>query len=577
MKASEKLIAMFGIENVSNRSKWGKQLNQGGVVRSNEFNRIHELPRRDWRKDYDIEELVELMTDWLKMPKGTMKLWPEQAVALHDLYEHKGLFAPIAVGRGKALISILAATVIGAERPVLFVPAQLREQTNKFVLPEMKEHWRVPKKLKVIGYSEISLAKNANLLFELQPDLLIFDEAHYIKNKNSARTKRIKRYLKQAEDVMVLTLSGTMTRKTILDYWQLINWSLKERAPLPKNWREITTWATSLDSDVPEEKRTPPGALVHFCKEGETPREGYQRRLTETPGVVASGEKELGTSLVIRALKFQMPDVVVQALHKLRALWETPSGEMLTEAVTLWQKARELALGFWYEWDPPAPRDWLKAYKNWKSFVRETLKNNRRALDSELQVWNECSRSDLSSKHPWAEWERIKHIFKPNPVARWISDYAVIEFSDIMQAGYEAMGVPAICWVEHREFGKRLAEKSGYPVFLEGKKASLEILKQTGPIIASQHAHSEGKNLQHNYSCNIITSPSSTGKMWEQIIGRTHRDGQPADEVIVDTVMYTEDHYASFNQALRDAQYTEETLGTRQKLLYANIDFAIRR
>jgi len=99
------------------------------VAKTSELRRILDLPRRDWRQEYDLDELVQLMTNWLKTPSGSMQLWPEQAMALHDLCEYKKLFAPIAVGRGKALISLLAPTVLGSKKPLLLLPAQLRDQT----------------------------------------------------------------------------------------------------------------------------------------------------------------------------------------------------------------------------------------------------------------------------------------------------------------------------------------------------------------------------------------------------------------------------------------------------------------
>lgn len=562
-KLSEKLLFKIGIENIKHQSKWSKALKRGGVSKTNEFQRIFDLPRRDWEKNFDIEELVFLMTQWLKTKKGTMELWPEQAIALHDIYEHQGLFAPIAVGRGKALISLLAPVVLKSKRPVLLVPAQLREQTRAYVIPDMRKHWRISTKLKVVGYSEIQTIKHKDLLEESNPDLLILDEAHYVKNKNAARTKRVRRFIDEKQ-IPVVVLSGTMTRKSILDYWRLTQWTLKENTPLPNQWREVTHWANALDSDINEDQRVPPGALIQFCRGTETAREGYQRRLTETPGVVSAGEKDLGCSLIIRPIKLSIPDVVQEVLRKLRADWETPNGDFITEAIDLWRHGREIALGFWYRWDPPAPRDWLQARKAWNKFVRDTLSRNRRGLDSPLQVWNECKRLNVDSNHPWHQWGRIKHIFKPNSVAEWISDYAVDAAIKWLDNNH------GICWSEHTAFSLEIGKRSKHPIFLGGEKASKEILECQTSCVASSNAHIEGKNLQYQYSKNLIVSPPSSGKTWEQILGRTHREGQEAEEVIADTFMFTEEHQASFAQALRDAEYIQETL-EKQKILYANV------
>jgi hypothetical protein len=228
------------------------------------------------------------------------------------------------------------------------------------------------------------------------------------------------------------------------------------------------------------------------------------------------------------------------------------------EAIELWRHVRELALGFWYRWDPPAPKEWMQARRAWKSYVAETLKTNRRNLDTELQVWNECK---ARPNKEWQEWKAIKDSFKPNSVAEWISDFALIDATNWLK---EAEG---ICWVEHRAFGEALAKMSGCPYFGAGDDSILEC-REPG-IIASIHAHSEGKNLQRYWS-NLVVAPSASGKRWEQMLGRTHRHGQQADEVICELYVHEPELLASFGKALGDAKFFEDTFGNRQKLNYAD-------
>jgi hypothetical protein len=57
------------------------------------------------------------------------------------------------------------------------------------------------------------------------------------------------------------------------------------------------------------------------------------------------------------------------------------------------------------------------------------------------------------------------------------------------------------------------------------------------------------------------------------MLGRTHRHGQKAEVVTAEVYTQVEQLVASFRQALRDARYLEHTLGSRQKLLYADIAF----
>ena len=68
-----------------------------------------------------------------------------------------------------------------------------------------------------------------------------------------------------------------------------------------------------------------------------------------------------------------------------------------------------------------------------------------------------------------------------------------------------------------------------------------------------------------------MTAPQTSGKAWEQILGRTHRFGQEADEVRFEVYQYAGGQIESFEQARADAKYLELTLGGRQKLNYADI------
>jgi len=70
----------------------------------------------------------------------------------------------------------------------------------------------------------------------------------------------------------------------------------------------------------------------------------------------------------------------------------------------------------------------------------------------------------------------------------------------------------------------------------------------------------------------VTTSPTS-GTVWEQLLGRTHRPGQEADEVTVDVYRHTLEMRSAVNKALRDADYQQTTTGNQQKLLSATYTF----
>jgi hypothetical protein len=99
---------------------WG-----GGVQSSAELTRIAGLPRRRWSPEQTTTN-VGALTTALRTPKGRQELLPLQAIALAELAQWRGVFAPIPVGGGKTLLSLLASRMLpGVERPLLLLPAHL--------------------------------------------------------------------------------------------------------------------------------------------------------------------------------------------------------------------------------------------------------------------------------------------------------------------------------------------------------------------------------------------------------------------------------------------------------------------
>jgi len=212
------------------------------VVRSQDFQRIAGIPRRIVAEPV-LSTTITGWTEALKTRAGTQRLWPLQIRALEEAAVVGGGFFPLAVGAGKTLPSLLLPRVLQAKRPLLLVPAQLREQTINFVLPVLNKHWKLPDNLTIHSYSELSLIKNCDLLDDLHPDLIIADECHKLKNPRCARTRRFMRYFREYPDTMFVGLSGTITRKSLRDYAHLIKLALKDNSPLPHKWGELAEWA----------------------------------------------------------------------------------------------------------------------------------------------------------------------------------------------------------------------------------------------------------------------------------------------------------------------------------------------
>ncbi len=75
------------------------------------------------------------------------------------------------------------------------------------------------------------------------------------------------------------------------------------------------------------------------------------------------------------------------------------------------------------------------------------------------------------------------------------------------------------------------------------------------------------------FSRNLVANMPSDGAVWEQLLGRTHRPGQAEDEVSVTVYRHTDEMAEALERAQRYAQYIQDTIKTRQKLLYATYLF----
>jgi hypothetical protein len=340
-------------------------------------------------------------------------------------------------------------------------------------------------------------------------------------------------------------------------------------------------WAEALDvSDDPAS----PGALLELCTEEErvgingrsviesqpTIRSGFRRRLVETPGVVATEEGSVGTSLVIKGLHPLLPAEVKLALDALRKSWEI-DGEELIDAMSVARIGRELANGFFYRWVWPGgvkDTEWLGARSAWNKELRSILKLNRKGLDSPLEVINAIRLGKIHSDN-WDAWAAVKERPEPPREAVWLSDYLVDAAIDWARETCDKKN-PGIIWYTWDSFGKRLALKGGFPWYGPGMKndPSFANSEKEPVIVCSMAAHGTGKNLQ-KYSRNLVTTWPGGGVDCEQMIARTHRPGQDADEVNVDTFLHTQEMMKAFDQCLTDAEYLEQTQGQKQRVLYA--------
>lgn len=552
------------------------------VQRTPELLRIARLPRRQVA-DVATDEAIDVLTEHYKTPRGTMRLLHVQAAGLIELYETGGWFGQAGVGQGKTLITLLAATVLGAKRPLLLVPAKLREKTEREIR-KYQHHWKIHRP-RVESYQALGRAGGGHMLSLKEedgvvrgycPDLLILDEAHYARNHRASVTKKIATYVKRqraaGKTLWVLLCSGTMSKRELEDFAHFAEWTHPLACPLPRSRQERKLWGKAVNEGVPDHQRVQPGALRIFeSDEGEEDleriRRGLQKRIFETPGFLATRSNDVADcSLIIECHQIDVPPKVDKIFSRMKETYETPAGDELDSGARLYGVSRQLACGFYKRWDPQAPKWWLTPRKMYNKGVRHRLSHNQKGLSSPEDVRREIVAE--GEKHKlwpvYEAWEKVRPRFKPRSVPVWIDDFAI---RWVEKWAKENTG---IIWVEWPDFGMRLAKVLGVPYYGEkgldvgGRYIEDEDGKRC--IVASSNANSEGLNLQAQFHQMLFTSAPPTGAKNEQLIGRVHRQYQKADEVIADYMIASIEQYNGFMQSMRDAGFHSEVLGTEMKL-----------
>lgn len=550
-----------------------------------ESRRIASLPRWDYDEviarcqpggEYDY-------TERFRAPGGTMTLKPIQNLALHWIEQKRGLVGPLAVGAGKTLLSLLAAPVMGAKRPILLIPPALQIPL-RYEMERLSKHFTLPKNLYIIPYSQLSVARSTALLEDIKPDLVIADEAHNLRSSDAARTKRVLRYFDNFPTTRLIALSGTLTAKSLKDYNHLCRLALGNGSPVPLSEADLVAWANVLDSDgEPTERdwsifaafadvRGVPLSGVDrergvISPRQDAAREAFRDRFNATPGVVATREASVSCSLNFYRRAITTPDEVVLALDELQRTWTRPDGEEMDSALSLWRLGMQISQGFYLRWVWPGgipDKEWMEARAAWHREVRAVLARNLTGMDSPLLVWNAVERGALD--YPsigWAfrKWKEQKHKPAPPTETVWISDYMVRDALAWLKAHPKGL-------VWHNDLATETALRAaGVPTFGAGQVPALD--GSLGGMGLSIRVHGTGLDrLQYHHHENLVLSFPSSGKTCEQMIGRTHRQAQEADEVGVWYYGHTVAAQQAVTTARNRARYIEQTQGSPQKLVY---------
>ena len=550
------------------------------VYLDGEMRRIAELPRRS--VDMPSADFTEQVSAMVRVPGSKVSLLPAQAKALFELDQTGGLVVPIPVGGGKTLITLLAPLVTKAKKPLLLAPASLIKKTAR-ELKIYRKDWRVPN-LETCSYEKLSRASASGFLIEGGFDLVMLDEAHKVKNKRASVTKRILEFKTHSPKTKFIVLSGTFTNKSLKDYSHTSAMCLGDGTPVPKG-QALESWAGVLDAKA-ESPEEPINVFEHIADKSEedekrvkllhsgsfeqaqkAAREIYAKRLLETPGVVGYTAPSCGASIYLEPVKYELGPRIRESIQLLREKNELPGGRDLMSQLEVWTKGQEMSLGFYHYWDPEPPFEWRERRKAWARFSRTFLSRSKTIHSpNQLALEIKAGRVECSD---YFQWKKVEKDFIPCTHSDWLSDEAIKAVIE------DCKKDQTLIWCASKTFAKRLAEISGLPWFgaqgLNKNGLLIEDYDGSDSLIVSAKPNLQGRNLQ-KYNRNLICGIPPTPSDWEQLIGRTHRTGQEADEIQVRILCGSADQVRLFDSVRVQARYVEDTM-TYQKILAADDNY----
>lgn len=578
----------------------------------------------------------------------------------------RGLLGPIGVGHGKTLVNYLIANLEylnGRYRALLLVPAPVIQQTAFIDADWARARIPFPAPVVCLGglpakrrialagsgkrgiyvmpYSQLSRPDGLKMVQLINPDVILCDEVHKLANFTSARTRRLDSYIKERQDQDSPPdfggWSGTITRKGLRDYAHLARWALGDRSFLPLVSTILDDWAAVVDSDAAA-GNTRPGELEPLVRWAGTnfPREqitsdraGFRRafrlRMESCPGVAATGDHEIGTTLYLQPEKITPPDgyegwdKLQELIRQVDEVWLTPNGDEIDHAIHKFKWLTELTCGGYYELTWPeaekvAERRRIAAYEAQvlldlarehheiqQQYARELrdclLGKHVEGLDTPFLVGSHFHQHALDpDKHPlrlpkdlFTTWsvmkiaeeeaggkERIERDARFVRVCDYrIQDAARRAKAMLVQAKKERIPYQGnISWFYHRAYMQWAVEvwrEHGLdpcycPAGAEYNERILNKENWNSPIIASMSAHGTGKNLQGMRYSQVVQWPRQA-TLAEQMLGRLHRVGQEADEIYVPVPFMTFFDWLNFAACLVDALYVQQTTKQRQKIV----------
>jgi SWI/SNF-related matrix-associated actin-dependent regulator 1 of chromatin subfamily A len=197
------------------------------------------LPKASIIKDNTVKNVVVDYEKYSHRPPLS-----HQKEAVQKLVENKKFILADDMGLGKTTSTIIAALETGAKKVLIICPATLKinwkreieNYSDRPIYIAEGKNFSTEHDFVIINYDILknfhdTKKKDDSQILGASFDLVIIDEAHYIKNAQAQRTKLINDIVKRVERLWLLT--GTPMTSRPIDYYNLL--SLAD-SPVAKNW-----------------------------------------------------------------------------------------------------------------------------------------------------------------------------------------------------------------------------------------------------------------------------------------------------------------------------------------------------
>ena len=474
-------------------------------------------------------------------------LFPKQINVLEHAARHPGgLVCALTLGGGKFLISMLLAVIKKAKKPLLIVPPKLLDQTYHYyadwvqLIPEIGQS-----NIEIVSTGGLSSAKFVDFLDSSDFDMIIIDECQDFKSEDSARSKRLKRYLEEKKPILCL-LTATLFTKSFKDLWLLKYVAPSKIVPTGPLYLSVYDAIIKLEAS---QHPAAEGMTIDSLHQWDTLVSGtdhtfdsyknrelnagiLMKRIKSYPNVVIDSEDSCPTHCRSHYLQIEPTDEIKLHINNIMNEWTAPNGECIVDALEYHRIADYTSLGFHRTFnilDNDRYLEYESKRRAWGYLLKSKLNGENQFLDSMLVVKNAIRREGGDELRILEEWEEISKIKVRESEYVWLNKNIILEALTNLSPG-------TLIWYLSLEVEREL-QKLGFRI----REDSTEKIPETHAC--SFFKFHAGANFQDLHSNNLFLQvPVGRTALIDQAIGRTHRSGQkkPVNSIFLKSSRYHE-------------------------------------